>query len=137
MFFCSFDIIMTKLLSIYFASLIFFQSFNLSFEDFSRLSALVEHVSYHQKTYGDSFIDFLSEHYGNSASSHNDEHQEHKDLPFKDHHQTCHTHINFTLQVLCFSLDYEPFIEIPFNFYYSESSSLFEKPSFFQPPKLA
>ncbi len=136
MFFRSF-VTMSKLLAIFYASLILFQSFNISFEDVSRLSALIEHASYHQETYGDSFADFLSEHYGQDAHQHENDHSEHENLPFK-HHQNCsHIQVSFTLQNLDFIAESQPFIEIPFNFFYKESSSLFEKPSVFQPPKLA
>lgn len=129
---------MSKLLAILYAHLILFQSFNISFEDVSKLNALIEHASYHYKTYGDSFLDFLSEHYGDEAVSHNSEHKEHKNLPFKHNHQTCiHANATFTLHTLNFDLNYQPFIEIPFNFFYKESISLFEKPSVFQPPKSA
>ena len=128
---------MSKIAAILYASLILFQSFNFSFEDISKFDKLLEHAEYHQQTYGDSFFEFLSEHYGDDAVSHNNEHEEHDDLPFKHNHQSCvHVNAAFTLQAFDFSLDYQPFVEIPFNFHYKESTSLFEKPSVFQPPRL-
>lgn len=126
---------MPKLVAITYSVLILLQSLNFSFEDFSKLSLLFEHAEYHQKNYGDSFIDFLAEHYGNDKFQHENDHGDHEDLPFK-HHQTCsHTNISFTLPNVNFTLDYQPFVEIPCNFFYKESQSLFEKPSVFQPPK--
>ncbi len=129
---------MSKYLAIFYATLILFQSLNMSFEDVSKISALFEHASFHQETYGDSFFDFLSEHYGKASVQHENEHSDHDDLPFKHNHQTCvHANASFTFQATDFTIDYQLFIEIPFNFFYKESTSLFEKPFVFQPPKLA
>lgn len=129
---------MSKLIAIFYATLILFQSFNMSYEDVSKLSALVEHASYHQEAYGDSFIDFLSEHYGNAAVQHESDHSEHDNLPFKHSDHNCsHVSVSFTFQNFDFIDSYRSFIEIPLNFYYKESTSLFEKPSVFQPPKFA
>ena len=129
---------MSNLIAIVYASLILFQSLNISFEDVSKFSALLDHASYHQETYGDSFFDFLSEHYGDASAQHEDEHLEHDNLPFKhDHKSCCHVNISFTLQNFDFVASHTSFVEIPFNFFYEESTSLFEKPSVFQPPKFA
>ena len=129
---------MHKLIAIFYSILILFQSLSMSFEDVSKLGTLFEHDSFHQQNYGDSFSDFLAEHYGSSTVEHGDDHQEHEDLPFKHSHQTCvHTNATFTLQAFDFNLEYQTFIEIPFNFHYKDSTSLFEKPSVFQPPRLA
>ncbi|MCK0124850.1 hypothetical protein MWU76_10600 [Gelidibacter sp. F2691] len=129
---------MSKLLAIFYASLILFQSLNISFEDASKLSVLIEHATYHQETYGDSFVQFISEHYGASLVQHENEHSEHENLPFKhDGHNSCQAHTNFTLLHFDVLKPYETFTEIPFNFFYKESTSLFEKPSVFQPPQLA
>ncbi|OUR91583.1 hypothetical protein A9Q87_09755 [Flavobacteriales bacterium 34_180_T64] len=129
---------MSKIVAILFSSLILVQSLNISFEDVSKLSVLMEHAEYHEKAYGDTFLDFLGEHYGNSKFQHGSDHEEHQDLPFKHSHQTCvHANAAFTFQVVKFNLEYTTFTEIPFNFFYKESTSLFEKPSVFQPPRLA
>lgn len=128
---------MSKLFAILFSTLILVQSSNISFEDFSKLNVLLEHANYHQETYGDSFFEFLAEHYGEDMIQHQNDHQEHEELPFK-HQQDCtHVIFDFTANPL-FDLDnnQQSFIQIPFNFFYKESSSLFEKPSVFQPPKL-
>lgn len=129
---------MTKLVAIFYATVILFQSLNISFEDMSKFSVLLEHASYHQEAYGDSFFDFLSEHYDVSSLEYQNDHSEHQDLPFKHDHKTC-CHINtpFIIQHFDFVASYTSFVEIPFNFFYEESSSLFEKPSVFQPPKQA
>lgn len=55
---------MMKFFSIILSSLILVQSLNISLEDISKLNVLLEHAKYHQENYGDSFVEFLSEHYG-------------------------------------------------------------------------
>lgn len=127
---------MSKIVAILYSTLILFQSFNISFEDISKFDKLLEHAEYHQQMYGDSFFEFLSEHYGDEAVSHSNEHDEHDDLPFKHNHQTCvHPNATFTLQAFNFDLECQSFIGIPLDFYYKDSTSLFEKPSVFQPPR--
>ena len=129
---------MQKLFAIVFSFLVLFQSLNIGVEDMSRISNLLDHAEYHQDTYGDSFVQFLAEHYGDLKDDHDNDHEEHEDLPFKHQHQTCaHTSVAFTFDIIEFDFTHEPFTEIPFNFFYKESVSLFEKPSVFQPPRLA
>ncbi|PTM09856.1 MAG: hypothetical protein DA407_04900 [Bacteroidetes bacterium] len=129
---------MTKLFSILFANLILFQSFNIGFDDVSKLNTLLEHASFHQEQYGDSFLEFLSEHYGEAFESHSNEHKEHEDLPFKKDQQTCHHSptIFLTQSMVSEHLDFA-FVDVLKTFFYKDSYSLFEKPSVFQPPKLA
>ncbi len=129
---------MSKLFAILFSSLILVQSLSISFEDFSKLNVLLEHAKFHQETYGDSFFEFLAEHYGENIIQHGIDHEEHEELPFKHQRDCTHIAFDFTANPR-FNLDsnQQSFIQIPFNFFYKESSSLFEKPSIFQPPKLA
>lgn len=129
---------MSKLVVIFYSFLILVQSFNINIEDLSKFSALLEHASYHQEMYGDSFFEFLSEHYGEQMASHENKHEEHEDLPFKDKHHIF-THINtvFTLSTITtYSFLIKSFAEAPLNFFYKEGFSSFEKPSIFQPPRL-
>ncbi|MBE9488889.1 MAG: hypothetical protein IMY67_01225 [Bacteroidetes bacterium] len=129
---------MSKIIAILYSSLILVQSFNIDVDDISKLSTLLTHASYHQETYGASFFDFLEEHYGDTSFLHDDDHKEHEELPFKHNHQTClDIHSSFTLNTTNFTVGDPHFIEIPLIFFYKESNSLFEKSSFFQPPKLA
>ncbi|TYB78959.1 hypothetical protein [Bizionia myxarmorum] len=129
---------MPKSVSIAFSFLILFQSFNITFEDFSRFGVLLDHAEYHQEQYGDSFFEFIAEHYGDATFHPSSEHTEHEDLPFKEHHQTCaHGATVFTLAAQDYHISYQSFIEIPVNFYYQDSISLFEKQSVFQPPQHA
>jgi hypothetical protein len=129
---------MTKLFSILFANLILIQSFNIGFDDISKLSTLIEHASFHQEEYGDNFFEFLGEHYGEEFINHSTEHEEHEDLPFKHDQQTCHQSPTiFMPQFIDIELKEYLFIDSGKIFFYKESFSLFEKPTVFQPPRLA
>lgn len=129
---------MSKLVAFTYSFLILFQSFNIGLEDFSKFSILLEHAEYHKEMYGDSFFQFLAEHYGNATDGHNNEHDEHKDLPFKDSKQLCcHTSVTFISPSTTFDLTYHDFTKIPFNFFYTESHTNSEISSIFQPPKHA
>jgi hypothetical protein len=129
---------MQKLVSILFSLLILFQNFNISFEEFSRIGTLLEHAKFHQEQYGDSFFEFLAEHYVDSSYHPVSDHKEHEDLPFKDHHPSCvHGAVVFTITSQDYEIVHDLFMEIPITFYYSDSFSLFEKAAVFQPPKYA
>ena len=118
--------------------MILIQSFNINLEDISKFSALLEHASFHKEMYGDTFFDFLAEHYGEAKDNHENNHKEHKDLPFKDsHHIFSHINTSFINIANTFDFNYTEFIEIPFNFFYKDTFSSFEKSSVFQPPKHA
>ena len=116
--------------------MILFQSINLSVEDYTKLNTLISHAAFHNETYGDSFFEFLVEHYNDTLLHTQDEHKEHKELPFKKHHENCHqTTTIFTYRVLQFQFINNSFSDIPLNYFYKETSSYFEKVSVFQPPK--
>jgi len=127
---------MSKVIAITYSFLILFQSFNINLEDFSKFNALLEHAEFHKEMYGDTFFQFLAEHYGDAKEMHENDHKEHKDLPFKDSKHLC-THINtsFIGIVNQFEFNNLEFIEIPFNFHYNETITDSEKTSVFQPPK--
>ena len=129
---------MSKVVAITYSFLILIQSFNIGLEDLSKFSVLLEHANYHKEMYGDSFFEFLAEHYGDKEDSHANDHEEHKDLPFKDAQHLC-SHINtpFINASIVFEFKQQHSIKVPFNFFYTESHTNFEKPSVFQPPKHA
>jgi len=98
-------------------------------------------MDFHKENYGDTFSDFVSVHYGSTKILHSDdhEHHEHHDkLPFRNEPQTSQNAPSvFIVNNTNFNFKCDFFIEIPFNFFYKESQSQFEKPSIFQPPKHA
>ena len=78
---------MIKLISIVLSSFILLQSFQIHLGDMVQLDELMEHAKFHNDTYGDSFIVFISKHYGELKVEHNKKHQEeqedHEQLPFQ------------------------------------------------------
>ena len=128
---------MRVFIAILLSNLILLQSLNIGLEDFSKINTLLEHAKYHQETYGDSMIDFIVEHYGEKEYK-TPNHKEHKDLPFKQDLQN-HNHLPsvFTLNTMVFNLKQNITIQAQKNYFYKELSSLFVKPSVFQPPKFA
>ena len=71
---------MSKLIAFTYSFLILIQSFNINLEDFSKFSVLLKHAEFHKEKYGDTFFEFLSEHYGDSKVNHEDDHEEHPPL---------------------------------------------------------
>ncbi|MFD2551247.1 hypothetical protein ACFSQP_05405 [Bizionia sediminis] len=129
---------MQKTVAILFSVLILFQSLHISEDNFARLGVLLEHAAYHQEQYGDTFFEFLIEHYADTNVHPPSQHEEHEQLPFKDHQHTCtHSSVAFALTTQHIMLTPQVLIETPVNFYYTDSVSLFEKPAVFQPPKVA
>jgi len=126
---------MRKIISILLISLILFQSSDVSFGDILQIKNLYQHAKFHQETYGDSFLWFFSEHYGDERLVHQDEHQEHEDLPFK-HQHNCVDTVTAIASTTNYSIKEQSLIEIPFNFFYTESTSIFEQTVVYQPPKL-
>ena len=128
---------MMKLIAILLSNLILLQSLNIGLETFSKINVLIEHAQFHQKTYGDSFIDFLTEHYGFDDGT-IEKHKEHGNLPFKNDCAN-HNHLPtvFTLNTQVFELKETLPIQVQQKYYYKESYSFIEKPSVFQPPKHA
>ncbi|WP_439128923.1 hypothetical protein [Polaribacter sp.] len=126
---------MSKFISILLAQMILFQSLNVNLESFSKLTVLLEHAQFHQEKYGDSFVEFLVEHYGENETP---KHDEHEKLPFK---QDAHNHNNlpsiFTLNTTVFKPKQNIAYQTKQNYFYKELHSFFEKPAVFQPPKNA
>lgn len=129
---------MSKLIAFTYSFLILIQSFNINLEDFYKINTLIDHAQFHKEKYGDTFFQFIAEHYGSAKDDHTNDHKEHEDLPFKDaQHLLSHTNTSFINSAHNFDFSYQEFIEIPFNFHYEETISNFEKSSVFQPPKQA
>ena len=133
----------TKLFSIAISFLLLFQSVNISIADLVQFDELIEHAQFHNEQYGDSFLVFVSKHYGELKAEHSKKHQEekgdHEELPFN--HNSC-THVTSTtayvlnkvkaeIKGLYFSETTEA------NFYYQGHTSSLHAFGFFQPPRLS
>ena len=131
-----------KLLSVLSAFLILFQSFNISIGELAQLDEFIEHASFHKEQYGDSLLVFISKHYGELKAEHQKNHQEeqeeHENLPFQ--HQSCTHHIvnAFVLfSALTTKEKFEVNSEKAENFYYLQSDSSGFTSGIFQPPRFA
>jgi len=129
-----------KFSSILLASFVLAQSFNLHSEDLLKLGTLVSHIEFHQDEYGDDLFTFISKHYGDKRSSHDQEpkdSEDHRRLPFN--HNRCLD----SGQIFVLNIDNSPFQLLgddliqTSHFYYQNSYTFLEKPDVFQPPKTA
>jgi len=130
---------MSKISAILLSSLFLMQSFNLHVEDVYELTEVFEHAELHKQRYGDSFLVFLSKHYGNLKESHKQQHQEEE----KNHNHPplqhdCNSQAQaFVLNSLSFSIEnLKIVVETSTNFYYQDKFSAFEKQKIFQPPRV-
>lgn len=127
---------MIKTVAILLSNLVLLQSLHIGFKDIDQISVLLDHAQFHQQKYGDSFVEFLYEHYIDQEIAENQNHQEHQELPFKQGAN----HFNHLVSI--FEIDFFKYeLKIPNTsfskklFFYTESHSNFEKPAVFQPPK--
>lgn len=130
---------MIKLVSIVTALLILGQSFNIHLDDIVEIDVLIEHAQFHAEEYGDNFFVFISKHYGELKSEHNQKHQEenedHEQLPFQHQCQTA-LHSAFVLnQSPDYPLEIDLVVHLDSNYFYQASyHSLFQE-GVFQPPQ--
>ncbi len=119
------------------------QSLGISFNDIAQIDNFFEHVTIHNKKYGDSIIVFISKHYGELKADHQKEHQEehedHEHLPFS--HSNC-SHVSsipaFVLTTNKHELKIPEFSEFRLhNFFYQEPSSSLHEEGLLQPPRLS
>ncbi len=131
---------MLKLYALFLSTLFFIQSTNIHFEDMQKIGELLEHYNLHHDRYNDSFITFISKHYGDLKESHKKQHQEEE----KEHHHdpihhdcAAQTHIDVCVNTSTYTIKVVKFIESKeTNFYYQDKFSTFEKQKIFQPPQV-
>lgn len=132
---------MLKVTSIAVSLLILIQSFNVHFDDIVEMDELIEHAQFHAEEYGDNFLVFISKHYGELKAEHNQKHQEekeeHEQLPFQHQYQTT------SLFVLVLNQAPDNAFEIDFsfdhdvNFFYQASYHSLTQEGLLQPPRQA
>ncbi len=130
---------MKYFLSISLSLTILLQGIGLTFQSILEVGDLLEHYRFHEETYGDDFISFLSKHYGELKQDHNqkhqEEHQDHEKLPFE--HPCQSTALTIYLPVSSANLiDHWGYaLESQSQFRYLDSYSFFLEDGPFQPPK--
>lgn len=129
---------LTKASSITLAIFLLAQSFNLHSGDYFKLGALISHLEFHQDAYGDDLFTFISKHYGDKKSSHDQEQKEREDhqrLPFN--HNICSDSgqiFIIDLNKMAYPLPGDELYSNA-NFHYQNSYTFLQNTDFFQPPK--
>jgi len=130
---------MTKLVSIAISLLILVQSFNIHFDDIIELDELIEHAQFHAEEHGDNFLVFLSKHYGELKAEHSQKHQEekedHEQLPFQHQSQTTSLYVFVLNQVSENSLEIDFALDRDSNFFYQASYHSLTPDGLLQPPR--
>ena len=132
---------MIRLTSILLSSLMLLQSLHFGVSDLTQLDELLEHASYHQQQFGDSFLSFLSKHYGDQKEKHQQDHREeqpdHEQLPFQQIPQHISGHSQFYMPG---RLHWESLQDNgetqSHNFFYLSGSPVVHTDGIFQPPRL-
>ncbi|WP_456421101.1 hypothetical protein [Lutibacter sp.] len=128
---------MNKILVFILSFTILIQSFNFQLEDITKMPTLINHIADHFEA-GDSFMDFISMHYGSQYEIHKTKHKEHQKLPLKQY--LLHLHLQVYISVYTKNLLVSSFKEIHLRkkiFNYTEPSSSSFPTEIFQPPKHA
>ncbi|GGK49763.1 MULTISPECIES: hypothetical protein [Flavobacteriaceae] len=125
---------MTKISAIILSLTILFQSFNFDLEDLNNIPALADHISCHLDS-GDSFVDFFEMHYGSESNNHEQEHKEHKELPFKHQHLESHFQMVYILCVQNYPFNFNEVKLETNNFTYKEPTTNLFINNLFQPPQ--
>ena len=126
---------MNKILIFILSFTILIQSFNFQLEDITKVPTLVNHIADHFES-GDSFMDFISMHYGSQFETHKSKHKEHQKLPLKQY--LLHLHLQVYISVCTNNLLTNSFKEIHLKkkiFNYTEPFSSLFSTEIFQPPK--
>lgn len=133
---------MNKIAIIGLSMLILLQGANIHLKDLAELGQLIEHYQFHHEEYGDSFVVFVSKHYGELKASHSEKHQEeqkdHEKLPFQHQQAPCTQQLVFILGTDNFMYS-NAIIPVPSkgNFHYQMSYPLVWVDHPFQPPRNA
>ena len=130
---------MMRIISISISLLILIQSFNIHLNDITKLNELIEHSQFHAAEYGDSFLVFISKHYGELKAEHNQQHQEEKEnherLPFQHQCQTASLSLFVVIQITEYPLDIETVVDRDSNYFYQVSYHSLTQEGLLQPPR--
>ena len=116
------------------------QSFNLHLMDVVKLSNLLEHMEFHESTYGDDIFSFVSKHYGDKMQEHNEQKDgsnDHQKLPFN--HGVCiDSGQLFIAETLIGKLVFSVPVHITRSIFSDDDLySFLKNTDIFQPPRLA
>ena len=109
--------------------------------DLSQMGELVEHAQFHSEEYGDDFLVFISKHYGELKTDHEEQHQEekkeHEKLPFQhlSHLASSAVYVLNTTTTEFKSIEFSEFKKP--NFFYQEQASTLHALGILQPPRIS
>lgn len=130
---------MTKIFSIVISAFVLLQSINIHFNDLLDLDELLEHYEFHNQVYGDNFLVFVSKHYGQLKTEHiqkhQEEQQEHEDLPFQQQGNSIVLVVFIPNQILEYPSQLEISLDKKRNFHYTVSYTSLWIDGPFQPPR--
>jgi len=130
---------MIKITSIAISALILVQSFNVHLNDIIELDELIEHAQFHAEEHGDNFIVFISKHYGELKAEHSQKHQEeqeeHEQLPFQHQGQTATLSAFVLHQTMLYPVEIDLVIHLDSNYFYQASYHSLAQEGLFQPPR--
>lgn len=131
---------MLKLSALILSSVILLQSVIFSSSAVVEVANFIEHYSFHKQTQDDSFVEFVSKHYGDLKNQHNQdhpsEHQKHQQLPFNNINSTSHIFIGIIDFPFENSLVFESSSDYLNNFRYTDGVSTFNPLDLLQPPRI-
>lgn len=128
---------MKRLFSISLSILLLLQTANLGATNLLRFGDLIEHAQLHSDEYGDSFLEFITKHYGNLKEDHLSSHEGHDKLPF---HQVM---IQTTACFVVLDIQKIPNLQIPpivhpkVSLFYANYYTSPDDQQIFQPPRFA
>lgn len=132
---------MFKITSIAVSLLILIQSFNIHFNDIVELDELIEHAQFHAEEHGDNFLVFISKHYGELKAEHSQKHQEeqeeHEQLPFQHQGQTAVLSAFVINQTVDYPIEIRLVLDHGSNYFYQSSYHSLAQERPFQPPRQA
>lgn len=102
--------------------------------DVYKFPTLVKHVVCHYED-GDNLADFMDLHYGNNIKTHDNKHNEHKDLPFKHQHSDNHLQLVYVVNFNNFNMIASENRYESKNFHYTKIFSNSYTNRLFQPPQ--
>ena len=130
-----------NIISISLSFVVLIQSFGIGLPDMEQIDELIEHAQFHNETYGDNFLVFVSKHYGELKAEHNKQNQEekedHEQLPFQ-HHASFNSLTATVLFTHKIEFSFPDFSENKIHqFHYQEASSSMHLEGILQPPRLS